>query len=297
MQKYHVIYRIDNTTNGRFYIGKHSTNNINDNYLGSGKALLRAIRKYGKDNFKKSILFIYDNEEDALAKEKELVNEEFVSRKETYNITEGGKGSWSHVKHLVPARDTNGKVVQATPEQIKNGSFSGINKDTISVYDKDGNCLRIPLNDERIATGEVSVWSKGTFVGIDSKGNMKRISNNDPEFTSGIYTAYNKNTIVVKDSSGNSFVVKKNDPRFLSGDLKGIAHGNVTVVDAKGNKFVVKTSDPRYISGELQHVNTGKKRNMKMYFWNNGIKNTRCESCPGEGWARGRIQTLVAQIR
>ena len=87
-----TIYKTTNTRNQKYYLGKHQTENINDNYLGSGIALINAIKKYGKDCFSKEILFIFDNENDMNNKEKELVTEELVNSKKTYNKGIGGEG-------------------------------------------------------------------------------------------------------------------------------------------------------------------------------------------------------------
>lgn len=76
--------------NQKIYIGYHSTNNINDGYMGSGKLIKRAILKYGIENFQKDILFIFDNKKEAELKESEIVNSEFCLREDTYNIAIGG---------------------------------------------------------------------------------------------------------------------------------------------------------------------------------------------------------------
>ena len=60
------------------YIGKHKTKNPNDDYMGSSRRLKEDIDRYGIENFKKEILFDYDNYKAMNDKERELVNEDFV---------------------------------------------------------------------------------------------------------------------------------------------------------------------------------------------------------------------------
>jgi hypothetical protein len=92
-----LIYRTTNKLNGKFYIGKHQTDNLNDGYLGSGKLLKRAIQKYGKENFIREILHIFETEEEMNQKEKELV----VLGKNSYNLCEGGKGGFSYINREI----------------------------------------------------------------------------------------------------------------------------------------------------------------------------------------------------
>ena len=40
---HYLIYKITNLVNDKFYIGKHITDNIEDNYFGSGINVKRAI--------------------------------------------------------------------------------------------------------------------------------------------------------------------------------------------------------------------------------------------------------------
>lgn len=97
LMKYYTIYETINKINGQNYIGKHITNNPYDDYLGSGKYLKRAIKKYGVENFEKKVLYIFDNKEDMDRKEAELVDEEYLKFCKTYNLKQGGDGGWDYI--------------------------------------------------------------------------------------------------------------------------------------------------------------------------------------------------------
>lgn len=92
-----TVYKITNNLNSKIYIGKHQTKNLDDGYMGSGKHLRHAIKKNGIENFTKEILFTFTTEVEMNTKEAELVTEEFCSRKDTYNICEGGKGGFGYI--------------------------------------------------------------------------------------------------------------------------------------------------------------------------------------------------------
>lgn len=89
---YFIIYETTNTINNKKYIGKHITDDMADDYLGSGIYLGHAIQKYGRHNFSKKILFVYDNEYEMNQTEIEMVNEVIVNDPMYYNIALGGQG-------------------------------------------------------------------------------------------------------------------------------------------------------------------------------------------------------------
>ena len=91
-KKYLFIYKTTNLLNGKYYIGQHKTNNIEDNYLGSGYALKRAIKKYGKDNFKREILAYAYSQEELNELENKILSNHYQDDN-CYNLIAGGNCS------------------------------------------------------------------------------------------------------------------------------------------------------------------------------------------------------------
>ena len=93
--KFHILYKVTNTLNERFYIGKHSTRILEDGYLGSGKRITAEVNKYGKQNFKREILEFCNSEEELFLLEKQIVNDDLIQQDLCLNLVNGGKGSFA----------------------------------------------------------------------------------------------------------------------------------------------------------------------------------------------------------
>ena len=222
----YYLYKTTNIINNKIYIGVHQTENIEDGYMGSGKHLKRALKKYGLQSFVKEILRFFETKEEMYITEAEIVNEEFVKRKDTYNIKYGGLGGC---------------------------------KGFVVVKDKANNVFSVSVNDPQYLSGELVGLTKGFVTVKDKNGNTFCVNVNDPRYLSGELIHNTKGLVVVKNKDGNIFSVKKDDPRYLSGELKHVAKGLIPVKDKDGNTFSVKKDDPRYLSGELKHTSKGQK--------------------------------------
>jgi len=91
---HYLIYKTTNLVNGKYYVGKHKTKNRDDNYLGSGKLLCAAIKKYGRENFVREIILECYSEEEMNLAERILVVPDLEVN---YNLCPGGQGGFGYI--------------------------------------------------------------------------------------------------------------------------------------------------------------------------------------------------------
>jgi hypothetical protein len=187
--KYHLIYKTTNLINNKIYIGAHSTNNINDGYIGSGKMLHSAIKKYGIENFKREILHMFNSPEEMFTKEKEIVSEKFISRLDVYNIVTGGFGGFNKgstdLKHIKNIK--TGEVIAVNKiklsEFLNNGwELGGVepsNKGKTYVY-KENN--RLAVSDQELEKYLNNGWIKG-YKESPTKGKVWIYSETEDRYT------------------------------------------------------------------------------------------------------------------
>ena len=77
----------------------HSTSNLEDGYMGSGKRLRYSIRKHGVENHTREILEFLDDRESLAKREAEIVNEELINDTLCMNLKVGGFGGFSNEEH------------------------------------------------------------------------------------------------------------------------------------------------------------------------------------------------------
>lgn len=94
-KRFHFTYKTTNLINNRYYLGMHSTNRIDDGYLGSGKRLYYELNKYGRNSFKFEILKRFDSREELIQAEINLITEQDLKNPNCLNCKPGGSGGFS----------------------------------------------------------------------------------------------------------------------------------------------------------------------------------------------------------
>lgn len=130
----YYVYKITNIINGKFYIGKRKHNfPEKDSYMGSGKLIQAAIKKYGLENFTKEILGTFQTNDEAANLEKSLVTRELVESNMCYNMHEGGHGGFAHINNTPIEERPNIISLRA---KIKSGELK-IGGDTSMYFTED----------------------------------------------------------------------------------------------------------------------------------------------------------------
>lgn len=95
-KKHNYFYKIINLINGKYYYGIRSVDKLPDNfYMGSGKNIKKAIRKYGRENFVKEIIADYSTRHEVNEHERLVVTMELVLNENCYNLKTGGDNKFT----------------------------------------------------------------------------------------------------------------------------------------------------------------------------------------------------------
>lgn len=117
--------------------------------MGSGKILNHAIEKYGIANFRKDILEYFDSAEEMFAREKELVNEEFLLREDVYNIRRGGYGGFDYINNSGMPKMLGKQHSQATKDRLSDVMIERRNNGTAPKMTKE---VRKNISDAKLGT-------------------------------------------------------------------------------------------------------------------------------------------------
>lgn len=127
MKHIFYIYKVTNKLNNKSYIGRHSSNNLNNSYLGSGTSIKKAIKQFGKDNFFKEVIYIAKNQKELDEKEIYYINY-YKTYENGYNITKGGKGMLGYKpskETILKSSKSRKKYYEENPDAIKKLSELG----------------------------------------------------------------------------------------------------------------------------------------------------------------------------
>ena len=291
MKKIYYFYKITNKDNGKFYYGVHSTENLDDGYMGSRVALKKAILKEGINKFQKEIICFFDNEKEMLDYEAKIVTKELINGPNCYNLNLGGGGGIFSPKGYtaVKDKDDNHFLCKVSDEKFLNGEYVSLHKNRIICKNHEGKFVATLKNDERIKNGELVPFNVGMVSVKDSNDKHYYVSVNDERFKSGELQSTSKGYLNAQDAQGNIYHVKTNDERLLNGELSPLNKGKVIVkydngecglipieeyksgtfthinsnkflaIDTNGNYYSITKNDPRYINKELVSAGKGKK--------------------------------------
>ena len=280
---YHYFYKIVNNINGNYYYGVHSTNNIDDGYMGSGKRLGFAKKKYGIENFTKYIIKFFDTRKDAYEYEAKMVTEELVFDSSCYNMILGGNECLTQGMTAVYDKHGNRFLVRTDDPKFISGEYVSVQKNHVLVKDSSGNYYFVPTDDKRYISGEFISAAKGLSKYIDNEGNV--IVCNKEEADKKGFISFFKNRISVKDKDGNNFNVLKTDKRYISGELVPVWCGKKHTEESKQKMRETKQST---------HSQKGEKNSQYGTRWmTNGSNNIKVKSDDiekyiNEGYTFGR---------
>lgn len=141
----YIVYITTNVKNNKIYVGVHKTENpdVFDGYIGCGVNIYRpssykksktpfqfAVNKYGVDCFKRSLIKVFNTLDEALNLEFHIVDEEFIKRRDTYNVALGG-GLIPLTNKQTYQYDFDGNFIKEFKSKVDASEFYSVNPSLI----------------------------------------------------------------------------------------------------------------------------------------------------------------------
>jgi len=267
---YYILYETKNKINNKIYVGIHKTKELNkfDGYYGSGLLLNRSIEHSGNEKFTRRTLAVLNTWEDARELERKYVDEDFVKRKDTYNLSIGGTGGFT----LCGFDKMTAKRQKEIQENRKRGTEAATKKRNQRIK-----------NDEEFAK--------------KTRNNMRKIRT-QPDNRGKTY--YHKGEHVI-------FVLPNTQPEgYVLGTILGYHNknlGKISITDGKSNRFIDKdeilpegwrrgkyiTEDKRFKGHDKKTLDRMSIKRKNKIYATNGKDNKLFDSEDDipNGWKRG----------
>lgn len=169
--KFYGIYKITNLLNGKMYIGQHTTENLDDGYMGSGRIIKYAITKYGKENFRKEWLMFCEDKEELNYMERVYVDQTWVDRADTYNLQTGGD-------HRVLSEESRRKMGEGVSRALKGRKLSEEHKRNLSASLKG-------WHQSEESNRKNSEWHKGRHPSEETRQKLKETHTGEKNYLYG----------------------------------------------------------------------------------------------------------------
>ena len=314
--RYHYFYKIVHNDSGNYYYGIHTTDNIDDNYKGSGYRLHNAYKKHGLQSFTKYVIKFFDSRKDLLNYEKQIVTYELCNEMNCYNIIPGGQGPDSLYIHVV---DKNGNNVQITRSEFKNNPDMYIHHSKGRIVLNNGIMHKYVLPnelDKYLSNG----WVKGEIehstlgrISVVKENKQRYVLPNelDKYLSNGwVKGGLSRNKFVKSQIKGFVWITNgKKQIRISKDELdKYVKLGWTTGICQKTTKGYVKLTnnidnisvDPNNIEQINHYLGLGWKygvtRDVQKHIWINDTINSKMilyselQKYLDEGWVKGRLK-------
>jgi hypothetical protein len=187
----------------------HITDNYNDGYLGSGKALKKAINKYGKDNFTREVLHFYHDVFTAHEEEEKFIAQYNTICPNGYNIDLKG-GSLSRRS----SEESKNKMRRPLTEEHKNSLRKKHNmskKGSESIAKAREKTKGVPRSDK--TKDKMSISQKKRFNSAEERHKqsemVKKAYRDDPTYRQRINANRKQDSIIINYLKNETDAEKK----------------------------------------------------------------------------------------